>query len=192
MRLSDGSRSGGGRRPDYYTLRGRAEKRLAAAYATMFRSEGNSPPCSLSRDLPLPGFPRQLRSVPACDHPDRLTFPTVEKTIRRKNQLAKGKVRKLSYESAGLRISREPAKGTFSSLPKSDGGQRIVAENIGDCLEKLDSRGGGEAEFHVVPPVKSASASARISSKSNPFAAAISRSPSARRCRRWRSCSPRS
>ncbi len=151
---------------------------------------------ALSGLLDVPLYPhrfrRQLCSMPACDHPNGPVFTTVKKTIGRNNHLAKGKIRKLWNKSTGLRISREASECALSSLPELDGCLRIVLLNIGHRLEKLDSSGGCEPDFHFGPPAKRASASARTSSRSNPLPALISCSPRARRCRSWRSCSLRS
>ncbi len=135
---------------------------------------------------------RQLCSVPACDHPEGPALTTVKKTIGRNNHFTKGEIRKLWNESTGLGISREPSECVLSSLPEFDGCLRIVPQNIGHRLEKLDSSGGCEAEFHFGPLARRPSASAKTSSRPNPFPTVISCSPRARRCRSWRSCSLRS
>jgi len=137
-------------------------------------------------------FRRQLCSMPACDHPNGPAFTTVKKTIGANNHLAKGKIRKLRNKSTGLRISREASERALSFLPELDGCLRIALLNIGHRLEKLDSSGGCEPDFHFGPPARIASASTRTSSRSNPLPAVISCSPRARRCRSWRSCSLRS
>ena len=96
--------------------------------------------------------------MPACNHPDGPVLTTVEKTIGRNNHLAKGKVWKLWNESTGLRIPREASECALSSLPEFDGCLRVMLQNIGHRLEKLDSSAGREPDFHFGPPARRASA----------------------------------
>ena len=146
----------------------------------------------LSDALYLDRFRRELCSMPACDHPDGPVLTTIEETIGRHNHLAKGKIGKLGNQPTGLRISHEASECALSLLPEFQGCRGVVLQNKGHCREKLDASGGCEAEPHLGPPARRASASASTSSRSNPSPAAISCSPRASKCRIWRSRSLRS
>lgn len=134
----------------------------------------------------------QLCSMPTRNHPNRFILTTIEEAIGRDDYLAKGKIWKFRNKPAGCRISREASKGALSLLTKVHGCAGIVLQNISNRLKKLDSSRRCKPDLHLGLPAKTASASTKTSSRSNPSPARISRSPRANSWRSWRSCSLRS
>jgi hypothetical protein len=134
----------------------------------------------------------KLGSMPYGNNPDCVSFNAVEETIWRYDHFSVGDLWELRNHSAGIRKVFQPAQDLFRTPTKAICCFAIISANVTQRGEKLDSRSGCEAYCHGVSSARSASASARIESRSWPAPASISLSPLAISCRISRSRSNRS
>ena len=82
----------------------------------------------------------------------------------------------------------KPYQGLFCFAPKGAAAEGLVGINIGDGVQKLRARRGGEKDFQRLSLLRRISASARTASRSYPLPASISFSPRTKRRRISNSC----
>ncbi len=104
--------------------------------------------------------------MPDSDDPHHLCLDTVEKAVWRDYHFAIGQIRKLRYEAPRGRIPAQPSQDALGTEPQSARGVRIVALDVRQGREKLQTAGGREPDPHFDARASSPSASSSTSSKS--------------------------
>jgi len=127
--------------------------------------------------------------MPNANHPDHLALDSIEEPIGPQDDLTVGQTREFGYVPAGSWEPREPTKRPLDLFAKSSCRRRVLASDVLQCGEKLSVSGRSEPDPHAQSSARTASASARTSSRVRPLPAVMSFSPCASNRRIWRSSS---
>jgi len=104
--------------------------------------------------------------MPHRHDPHHLRLSPVKEAVRRNHHLAIRQVRKLRYETTRGRVPAQPSQDTLGAKPKSARGLRVVALDVRQSRQKLQTARRRESHPHFEARASSASASSRTSSRS--------------------------
>ena len=111
-------------------------------------------------------FFRELSAMPDRDDPDCLTLDSIEEAVRCDHDLTIRKLREFGHRSPGLRGFSQPSQQDLGALTKAARRPRVVPADVIQGLQELGSGRRAKENLHRAFSDRSASASARIESRS--------------------------